>query len=384
MAGVSVGQAAAVPMVDLAAQYDRIRGDIDAAMARVISGTQFIKGPECSALESEFAAYCDVGSGCGVANGTDALTLALRAYGVGPGDEVVTVANTFIATGEAILLNGARPVFVDVDPHHRTLDPALLEPALTERSKVIIVVHLYGHPADMDPILSIAAKHGIPVLEDAAQAHGARYKGRRVGSLGHAACFSFYPGKNLGAWGDAGAVVSDDAAFVERVRQLANHGGGTHKYDNVVAGTNSRLDALQAAILRAKLPHLDTWNEERRERVAAYDRHLEGTPGLTLPTEQPWAESVWHLYTPQARERDGLRKHLADRGIATAVHYPRPIHLQPALAAAGGKVGDLPVSESLSEQVISLPLYPELPLETLERIAAQVRSFYEATSSSRA
>ena len=237
--------------VDLLAQYERIRAEVDEAIACVIRSGHFVRGEECALFEREFAAYCGVGHACGVGNGTDALTLALRAYGVGPGDEVVTVANTFIATGEAILLNGARPVFVDVDPHTYTMDPAGLERAITPKTKLIVPVHLFGHPADMDAINAIAARHGVTVLEDAAQAHGAEVNGRRAGALGHAACFSFYPGKNLGAYGDAGMVVSNDRAFIERVRQIANHGGGANKYDNLVLGTNSRLDTLQAALERA-------------------------------------------------------------------------------------------------------------------------------------
>jgi dTDP-4-amino-4,6-dideoxygalactose transaminase len=363
-----------VPMVDLRAQYERIRPEVDAAMARVLESTQFIKGEECTLFEREFAAYCGAPHACGVANGTDALVLALRAYGVGPGDEVVTVANTFIATGEAILLNGARPVFVDVDDTF-TMDAAKLERALTPRTKVILPVHLYGQPADMQPILELAARHGLPVLEDAAQAHGAEVGGRRAGSLGHAACFSFYPGKNLGAYGDAGMVTSGDADYIARLRQIANHGGGSNKYDNVVVGTNSRLDTLQAAVLRVKLRHLDAWNRERRERVEAYAKALAGVPGLTLPRERGEARSAWHLYTVRTPERDGLQAHLKAQGIATAVHYPRPIHLQPAMAPAGGRVGDLPVSEALSREVLSLPLYPELPLPTVERIAGEVRAF---------
>lgn len=362
-----------VPMVDLVAQHARVRGEIEAALARVVESGRFIGGEQCSALEAEFAAYCGVAHACGVANGTDALTLALRAWDVGPGDEVVTVANTFIATGEAILLCGARPVFVDVDPETFTMDPGRLERALTGRTRVILPVHVYGHPADMDPILEIARRRGLRVLEDAAQAHGASLSGRRAGSLGDAACFSFYPAKNLGAYGDAGMVTSPDAAFVEKVRRLANHGAGAHRYDNLVAGTNSRLDALQAAVLRVKLRHLDQWNEERRARVSAYTRALDGTPGLAVPRERAGARSAWHLYTLRVRERERLRTHLAARGIAAAVHYPRPIHLQTAMASAGGRPGDLPVSERLSEEVLSLPLYPELPLETVERIAAAVR-----------
>jgi dTDP-4-amino-4,6-dideoxygalactose transaminase len=360
-------------MVDLGAQYRRIRDEIDDAVARVIGTGRFIGGEECAALEAEFAAYCGAAHACGVGNGTDALTLALRAWGVGPGDEVVTVANTFIATGEAILLCGARPVFVDVDPDTFTMDPLLAERAVTNRTRVLLPVHLYGHPAGMDAIRKIADRHGLRVLEDAAQAHGAAVGGRRVGSLGHAACFSFYPAKNLGAFGDAGMVVSNDPEFIARVRRLANHGAGTHGYDNLIAGTNSRLDALQAAILRVKLRRLDAWNEERRRRVDVYTRALEGTPGIAVPRERPGVLSAWHLYTLRVRERDRLRARLAERGIATAVHYPRPIHLQPAMAAVGGRAGDLPVSEGLSEEVLSLPLYPELPLETVERIAAAVR-----------
>jgi len=364
-----------IPMVDLAAQYERIRGEVDEAIARVLRSTAFIKGEDCALFESEFAAWCGVRAACGVANGTDALTLCLRAYGVGPGDEVLTVANTFIATGEAILLNGARPVFVDVDPVTYTMDAAQVEAALTPRTKLIVPVHLYGHPADMTPILDVAARHGLRVLEDAAQAHGADLGGRRAGALGHAACFSFYPGKNLGAYGDAGMVVSNDAEFVARVRQIANHGGGANKYDNVVLGTNSRLDTLQAAVLRVKLRHLDSWNHERRERAEAYTRALADVPSLTLPRERPGARSAWHLYTIRVADRDGLQSHLKAQGIGTAVHYPRPIHLQPSMATVGGRPGTLPVSEALAREVLCLPLYPELPFEAVERVAAEVKSY---------
>jgi dTDP-4-amino-4,6-dideoxygalactose transaminase len=371
--------AVGIPMVDLRAQYGRIRADIDTAIARVLETTAFIKGEDCGNFEKEFAAYCGVGHACGVANGTDALTLALKAYGVGAGDTVLTVANTFIATGEAILLNGARPVWVDVDPVTYTMDPAALERAITPATKVILPVHLYGHPADMMSILEIAARHGIPVLEDAAQAHGAMTGERRVGALGHAACFSFYPGKNLGAYGDAGMVVSNDGDFIARVRQIANHGGGTHKYDNLVPGTNSRLDTLQAAVLRVKLRNLDQWNAERRERAAAYTLALAGVPGVSLPRERAGATSAWHLYTIRSGDRDGLQAHLKQQGVATAIHYPKPLHLQPAMASAGGRPGDLPVSERLCREVLSLPLYPELPLPKLESVATEVRSFCEAT-----
>ena len=373
--------ATAVPMVDLGAQYRRIKPEVDAAMARVVERSQFINGEDCRLFEQEFAAWCGGGEAVGVANGTDALTLAIKAFGIGSEDEVVTVSNTFIATGEAILLNGARPVFVDVDAETFTMDPRQLEAAITPQTKLIVPVHLYGHPADMTAINAVASRHGIPVLEDAAQAHGAEIGGRRAGTLATAACFSFYPGKNLGAYGDAGMVVSGDRDLVARVRRLANHGAGENKYDNVVAGTNSRLDNLQAAVLRVKLAHLDQWNRERRERVAAYARALAGAPGVKLPSEAPGMTSAWHLYTIRVPERDALQKHLAAQGIATAVHYPRPIHLQPAMALSGGRPGDLRVSEALSREVLCLPLYPELPMEAIDDIAAEVRRFVGSRAS---
>ncbi len=359
-------------MVDLRAQYASLRGEIDAALLRVVASGQFIGGPDCRAFEEEFAAWCGVAHAVGVANGTDALTLALRALGVGPGDDVVTVANTFFATGEAILLNGARPVYVDVDERSFNLDPARLEKALTQRTKVIVPVHLYGHPADMEPILEIARRHGVPVLEDAAQAHGAQIGSRRVGSFGVAACFSFYPGKNLGAYGDAGMVVTQDADLAARVRQLANHGSGKTRYDNVVAGTNSRLDSVQAAVLRVKLKHLGAWNEARRERAVLYSRGLASVPGVGLPRESPGFTSAWHLYSIRVGNRMALAGQLERRGIASSLHYMKPLHLQPALAMLGGKAGDLPISERLCNEVLQLPLYPELRREDLDRVVEAV------------
>jgi dTDP-4-amino-4,6-dideoxygalactose transaminase len=369
-----------VPQIDLKAQYGRIRTQVLEAVERVLDSGAWINGPDVRELEREFAEFCGAGGACAVANGTDALHLALRAYGLSPGDEVVTVANTFIATGEAILLAGARPVFVDVDEATHCMDPDRLESAITPRTKVILPVHLYGHPADTAAIGDIAARHGIPVLEDAAQAHGASWQGRRTGSLGHAACFSFYPTKNLSACGDAGMVTSSDSAYLARVRQIANHGAGRHRYENVVLGTNSRLDSLQAAILRIKLRQLDTWNAERAERARRYSELLDGVPGITVPRQREGARSAWHLYTIRSTDRDGLQAHLQARGIGTAVHYPRPIHLQPAMAAAAGKPGDLPVSERLSREVLCLPLYAELPLSDLEQVAAEVRGFMLARS----
>ena len=369
-----------VPLLDLKAQLARIRPEVDEAVDRVLSSTAWVQGEDVRLLEREFAAFCGATHACAVANGTDALHLALRAYGVGPGDEVVTVANTFIATGEAILLAGARPVFVDVEPLTHTMDPAKVEAAITPRTKVVLPVHLYGHPADTTAIGEVARRHGLPVLEDAAQAHGAEWRGVRAGALGHAACFSFYPTKNLGACGDAGMVTSSDEAFVARVRQIANHGAGVHRYDNAVLGTNSRLDSLQAAILRVKLRHLERWNAERAERAAAYTEALAGTPGVVTPREREGARSAWHLYTVRAPGRDALAEHLRSRGIGTAIHYPRPIHLQGSMAPLGGKAGDLPVSEQLSREVLCLPLYAELPLEDARRVAGEVRAFVEAAA----
>ncbi len=367
-----------VPMIDLVAQYRRIKAELDEALLRVLGSGHYIGGEECARFEAEFAAFCGAAHACGVANGTDALTVTLRALGIGPGDEVVTVANTFIATGEAILLNGARPVFVDVEPHTFTMDPALVERAIGKRTKLILPVHLYGHPADMDAIMDIARRHGLPVLEDAAQAHGAAIGSRRVGSLGHAACFSFYPSKNLAAAGDAGLVTSNDPDLIARVRQVANHGAGSHRYDNLVVGTNSRLDALQAALLRIKLRHLEAWTDERRGRARVYSQALSGVPGITLPRERDGFSSAWCLFTLRAERRDLLQRHLTAQGIATAVHYPKPIHLQPAMASAGGRPGDLPVSEQLCREVLSLPLYPELTDDVIARVAGEVRAFYGA------
>jgi dTDP-4-amino-4,6-dideoxygalactose transaminase len=370
-------------MIDLKTQLKDLRPEIDEAIDRVLSSTAFVFGPDIAELEKEFAAFCGAAYACAVGNGTDALHIALRAHGVGPGDEVVTVANTFIATGEAILLAGATPVFVDVEDVACTMDPAGLEAAITPRTRLVLPVHLYGHPADMTAINEVAGRHGLPVLEDAAQAHGAEWRGRRAGSLGHAACFSFYPGKNLGAYGDAGMVTSSDSDFIARVRQIANHGAGTDRYDNVVLGTNSRLDTLQAAILRVKLRHLERWTRERGARAAAYERAFEGTPGVVLPREREGARSAWHLYTIRAPDRDALQARLREHGIASAVHYPRPIHLQPSMAAAGGQAGDLPVSEALCREVLCLPIYPEMRDEDVERVAGEVRAFLSASATRR-
>ena len=366
-----------IPILDLAAQYERIRSEIEPVVLRVLESGRYIGGDECRGFEQEFAAYCGVAHACGVANGTDALTVCLRAYDIGPGDDVVTVANTYVATAEAILLNGARPVFVDVEPETGTMDPRRLADAITPKTKLILPVHLYGHPADMPAIREIADRHGLPVLEDAAQAHGATLQGRRVGALGHSACFSFYPSKNLGAFGDAGMVTSGDRDFIDRVRCIANHGTTTQRYEHSVVGTNSRLDAVQAAVLRVKLRHLEGWIEARRGHAQAYSAALAGIPALSPPSERPGCRSSWYLYTLRAQDRDGLQAHLARCGIATAVHYPKPLHRQQALAQVPPS-GELPVSERLCHQVLSIPLYPELPEEWRDRVARETRAFYAA------
>jgi dTDP-4-amino-4,6-dideoxygalactose transaminase len=303
-----------VPFVDLAAQYAAIAEEIDAAISRVLRGTDFILGQEVGLFEEEFAAVCEVRYAVGVDSGTSALELALRAYGIGLGDEVITAANTFIATAFAISDAGATPVLVDVDPQMYTIDVSLLEGAITDRTRAIIPVHLCGHPADMDPILEIAQRHGLIVIEDACQAHSAKYKGKRIGSLGHAAAFSFYPAKNLGAYGDGGMVVTNDERIAESLRMLRNY-GQREKYHHVLRGYNHRLDTLQAAVLRAKLKHLDAWNAARRQHAQLYNELLACSPVVT-PTEADYAESVYHLYVIRVQDRDGLRAYLHDQGIA--------------------------------------------------------------------
>jgi dTDP-4-amino-4,6-dideoxygalactose transaminase len=363
-----------IPLVDLAVQYRTIQAEVDAAIRRVLERSAFIGGEEVEAFAAEFAAYCAAGreptgplhcAPCG--NGTDALYLALRALGIGPGDEVITVAHTFIATAEAIGLTGARPVFVDVLPDTLLMDPAAVEAAVTTRTRAIVPVHLYGQPCDMSALLAIARRHQLKVVEDAAQAHGAAWRGRRVGGLGDLACFSFYPGKNLGACGDGGAVVGADGDLVRRIRMLANH-GRLEKYTHEVEGVNSRLDGLQAAVLRVKLRRLDAWNAARRAHAAAYSRALAGAD-LVLPAVAPEAESVWHLYVVRSTKRTMLQTNLRECGVATGVHYPLPLHLQPAYASLGLRAGSLPVTEQAAGEILSLPLYPELTPAQIDHVA---------------
>jgi dTDP-4-amino-4,6-dideoxygalactose transaminase len=357
-----------IPLVDLQAQYRTIKADIDAAIERVIAKTAFIGGAEVKGFETAFAAWCGAGHCVGVGNGTDALYVTLRALGIGAGDEVITVSHTFIATAEAVGQTGARPVFVDVDDEALLIDPALVEAAVTPRTKAILVVHLYGCPVDMEAIGAIAAKHGLKVIEDAAQAHGALRNGRRVGTLGHAATFSFYPGKNLGAYGDAGAIVTNDEALATRVRMIANH-GRLDKYLHEMEGVNSRLDGLQAAILAAKLPHLNGWSQARRE-VAAQYRSILAPKGVRIVGELPGSESVYHLFVVRVAQRDRVMEALKAAGIDAGVHYPVPLHEQPAYRHLDMKPGDLPVTSRAAKEILSLPIYPEIGRERIERVCA--------------
>jgi dTDP-4-amino-4,6-dideoxygalactose transaminase len=364
-----------VPFVDLAAQYEEIELEVNAAIAGVLRRGDFILGEGVRRFEAEFAAYCDAKHGIGVDSGTSALEMAVRAFGIGPGDEVITAANTFIATALAITHAGATPVLVDIDPVSYTIDPDLIEGAITERTKAIIPVHLYGHPADMDRIMEIAREHDLVVIEDASQAHGARYRGVRVGSIGHAAAFSLYPAKNLGAYGDAGIVVTNDAEIAEAVTLLRNY-GSKEKYRHLVLGFNRRLDTMQAEVLSVKLRYLDSWNAARRDHAQHYGNLLADVTGdLVIPAVSPGIEPVYHVYVIQVAERDRLISELAERHISTVVHYPIPIHLQPAYASLGYGAGEFPVTEAAAERIVSLPMYAEMSENDIAFVAEAVAAF---------
>lgn len=362
-----------IPFNDVAAQNASLEEEIQEAVLRVHRKSDFILGQEVERFEQEFAAFCEVSHAIGVDSGISALELTLRAYGIGPGDEVITAANTFIATALAISATGARPVLVDADARTHTIDTTVLEQAITPRTKALMPVHLYGQAADMDAILAIARERDLLVIEDACQAHGARYKGRRAGSLGHAAAFSFYPAKNLGASGDGGAIVTNDDRLAASLRMLRNY-GQSQKYHHVVQGFNRRLDTLHAAILRVKLPHLDAWNAARRQLAAQYTRLLAGS-GAVTPYVAEYAEPVWHLYVIQSADRDALQHHLAAQTIATGIHYPTPIHLQPAYHDLGYRSGDFPVAERAAMRVLSLPMYADLSSEAVASVCNAVSGF---------
>jgi dTDP-4-amino-4,6-dideoxygalactose transaminase len=362
-----------VPFGDLKRQYEAIKPELDEAAARVLASGWYILGPEVRAFEQEFAAFCGVRHAVGVANGTEALYLAVAALGVGQGDEVITVANAAVYEALTILQAGARPVFVDVDEHTHTIDPELIEDAITPRTRAIMPVHLYGRMADMDAIVEIARRHGLAVIEDCAQAHGAALGGRPAGSFGACGCFSFYPSKNLGALGDGGMVVTDDDDLAAKLRRLREYGWRERYYTTDEGGINSRLDELQAAFLRAKLRHLPDWNAARLRIARRYDELLAGA-GLVLPELLDDGAHVYHLYVVRALHRDALQAALRERGVGTAVHYPLPAHLQPAYAdLALAQLGDLPITERLAGEVLSLPIYPELTDAEIEAVAAAVR-----------
>jgi len=362
-----------VPVLDLPAQYAALREEIDAALQQTCRNAAFALGYQVEKFEEDWAAYCNAEHCIAVNSGTDALHLSLLAVGLEPGQEVITSPMTFIATCEAILYAGATPVLVDIDPATNGLDPAAVEEAVTDRTRAILPVHIFGHPADMDPVLDIAARHDLAVVEDACQAHGALYKGRRVGAIGDAGCFSFYPTKNLGAYGEGGAVVTDDPDIAGRVRDLRAH-GQTGPYLHTMIGYNARMHGFQGAVLNVKLPYLDEWNARRRAIAERYGTALAGTP-LSLPAEAPWAQSVYHVYPTRCEARDEFRAHLEDADIATVIHYPIPMHRQPAL---GGLVrhGDLPEAEALAEEELSLPMFPELSDEQLDYVIETVQDFF--------
>lgn len=361
-----------VPFLDLKAHHQPMREQLDAAIAAVIDAGAFAGGPFVAQFEKEFAAYCGAAHAVGVGNGTDALWFALLAAGVGPDDEVITVPNTFMATVEAISLCGARPVFVDVDEATYTLDPGLLEKAITARTKAIIPVHLFGQCADMDPILEIAARRRIPVIEDACQAHGAGYKGRKAGSMGLAGCFSFYPGKNLGALGEAGAVVTNQAELAGKVRVLRDH-GQVRKYCHSQIGWNGRMDGIQGAVLSVKLKQLDVANLRRRSHALLYDQLLADTEEVTLPAQARASQSVYHIYAVRVKDRDQVLQAMAEKGISCAIHYPIPVHLQEAYRFLGRGRGSFPVAERCAGEYLSLPMFPELTKEQIHAVADELK-----------
>lgn len=360
-----------IPFVDLRAQYDSIQAELDAAVLGVLRSGAFILGPEVAAFEREFADYTGAAQAIGVNTGTSALHLALLAAGIGDGDEVITVPCTFVATVAAIRYTGARPVFIDVDPVTLTMDPAQIEGAITARTRAILPVHLYGQPADLDPILEIAKRRGLTVIEDAAQAHGAEYKGRRVGSIGDLGCFSFYPGKNLGAAGEGGMVVTNNPDYAHAIRVLRDW-GQEEKYKHAVRGYNYRLEGIQGAVLRVKLRHLETWTEARRAHAARYSAAL-ADAGVRTPVEAAWARHVYHVYAIRTAQRDALQRDLQARGVSTGIHYPIPVHLQRAHADLGYRRGQFPVSEQAADEVLSLPMFAELTDAQIEAVAAAVK-----------
>ena len=363
-----------IPLVDLRKQYAPLKNEILSGIERVLDGMHLFLGENVQALEREFAQFCGARHGIGVSDGTAALHIILRAMGIGPGAEVITVSHTFIATVEAIILAGARPVFVDIDPDTYLMDIAQVKSRITPHTKAILPVHLYGQTVDMDPLLEIAAQHGLKVIEDACQAHGAEYKGRRAGSLGDAAAFSFYFSKNLGAYGEGGFIATNDDELARKVRMIRDHGSERRYYHDLV-GFNGRLDEIQAVVLRAKLPHLADWNERRRSHARQYHELLQGTR-VIAPVECPENRHVYHLYVVQVPERDELQAWLKSQGVFTGIHYPVPVHLQQAMGFLGYKAGDFPVTERVAAEILSLPMYAELTEAEIEYVANQITGFF--------
>jgi dTDP-4-amino-4,6-dideoxygalactose transaminase len=364
-----------VPFLDLKAQYDSIGEEIALAIRQVLNDSAFAGGPYVAQLEKEFASFCHCQHAIGACNGTVALWMALLGLGIGPGDEVITVPDTFIATAEAISFCGARPVFVDVDQKTYNMNPALLETAITSRTRAVIPVHLFGQMADMDAIVEIAKAHELFVIEDASQAHGAEYKGRPAGSIGDAGCFSFYPGKNLGAYGEAGAVVTNNARLAAKIRRFRDH-GEEKKYHHAMIGWNARMDGIQGAVLSVKLKHLAAWNEARRKNARRYDELLAGLDQVVTPHEADYARHVYHIYAIRAHHRDTLISALAEKDIHCGIHYPVPVHLQEAYGFLGLKKGSFPVAEKCAEEFVSLPMYPELTREQIEFVASEIKRFF--------
>ena len=367
-----------IPFVDLKAQYASIKSEVNAAIQGVLDSCQFTLGPEVAAFEEEFAAYSQAAHGIGVNTGTSALHLALLAANIGPGDEVITVPFTFVASVSAICYTGATPVLIDIDPRSFTMDVTKIEAAITPKTKAILPVHLYGQCADMDPILEIAKRHGLVVIEDAAQAHGAEYKGRRAGSMGDMGCFSFYPGKNLGAYGEGGMVVTNSAAYTRTIRMLRDW-GAEKKYHHVLKGYNFRLEGIQGAVLRVKLRHLEAWTEARRRIAARYDRQLAGS-GVPTPAAMSYARHVYHVYAIRTAERQAWQEALTARGIQSGIHYPIPVHLLPAFADLGYKAGQFPHTERAANEVLSLPMFAELSDAQCDEVCRAVREIASARS----
>lgn len=368
-----------IPYLDLAAQMRPLRAEIEAALAQALDKCTFCLGPDVAAFEAEFAAFCGVKHCVGVNSGTSALHLAMRLLNIGPGDEVITTPYTFVATSWAISYVGAKPVYVDIEDATFNLNPELVEKAVTSRTRAILPVHLYGQPCALDELLAIANKRGLALVEDAAQAHGALYKGRRVGGQGQIGCFSFYPGKNLGAYGEGGALVTNDGAFAARARALREHGSSVRYYHDEI-GYNYRMEGFQGAVLRVKLKHLNRWVEERRRVARRYTELLADTP-LKLPVEAQGVQSAWHLYVVRHPRRDELKKHLEEHGIGCALHYPLPLHVQKCYAHLGYKAGDFPVAEKAARECLSLPIYPEMTDEQVKRVAEVIRDFFKGSLS---